>query len=197
MFIFKCRRCIFLLITVFLVIQIHAQQNGLTLQDTIIFSDASFTSYNSITAGPNLLISAIGDLTLNTRENIYFKSAVTIVGGGKLQTINDQSIVNGMEDSDVLLIPDVFSVKQNYPNPFNPTTVISYTLPSGEDVSVIIYNNLGQEIRTLIAAGQQAGTHSVTWDGRTNSGAAVSNGSYFYMVKAGKFKSVKKMILVK
>lgn len=196
MSLFKYLKAIYLLLFGGLVLQTHAQQNGLTLQDTIIFSDASFTSYNSITAGPNLLISAIGDLTLNTRENIYFKPGVTIVGGGKLQTINDSSIVNAIE-SEFRKLPDKFSVRQNYPNPFNPSTIIVYTLPSNEDVNITIYNALGQVVRNVLSQKQEAGKHSALWDGRTNSGAMVSNGTYYYQIRAGKYSAVKKMVLLK
>ena len=190
----KIRDTLFFL-TFLLLIQGYSQ-NNLTLQDTIIFSEATFTSYSSINVGPNLLVAATGDLTLNTHESVFFKPGLTIVGGGQFQAINDQTIVNAIE-SEVLEIPDKFSVQQNYPNPFNPTTLISYTLPSSEDVSIIVYNSLGQEVRNLISASQQAGAHTITWDGRSNTGQAVSNGTYYYLVKAGKFRSIKKMILLK
>ena len=196
MFVHKYMRAsILMLMGIFMV---HAQaQDESTLQDTTIFSEAAFTSFNSITAGPNLLIAATGDLTLATYENVYFKSGFTVVGGGQLQTINDRNIVNSVAEQIDLALPLIFSVKQNYPNPFNPSTVIAYSLPNNEEVSIVVYNALGQQIRNLLSTEQPAGSYSVTWDGKTNTGMRVSSGTYFYKVKAGNFVEIKKMILLR
>ena len=88
--------------------------------------------------------------------------------------------------------PNRFSLKQNYPNPFNPSTVISYSLPKGEFVTIKIYNLIGQEIKTLVNNYKNAGTYNVTF-----SAAGLPTGIYFYQIQAGSFNSVKKMLLIK
>ncbi len=53
----------------------------------------------------------------------------------------------------------------------------------------------GQEIRTLVNEKQQAGKHSVVWDGKDDSGEQVSSGVCFYQLKAGnKFSNIKKLL---
>ena len=94
-------------------------------------------------------------------------------------------------------IPSLFTLNQNYPNPFNPVTTIDYTLPVRADVSITIYNLLGQTVRTLINNQQAAGNYSVTWDGRDNMGKTAASGLYFYRLKAGDFAESKKMIMLK
>ena len=95
------------------------------------------------------------------------------------------------------IIPAEFYVYQNYPNPFNPSTVIRYNIPQSANVSVKIYNMLGQEIKTLFTGNLTSGVHSVIWNGDTNSGAKVASGTYIFMVKYNDQFQVKKMILLK
>ncbi|MCF7902161.1 MAG: T9SS type A sorting domain-containing protein, partial [Candidatus Marinimicrobia bacterium] len=94
-------------------------------------------------------------------------------------------------------IPTKFALHTNYPNPFNPTTTIRYDLPERSTVSLVIYNQLGQPIRTLVNSEQLAGFQSVMWDGRNNVGQQVGTGIYFYQINAGKFNQTRKMILLK
>ena len=95
------------------------------------------------------------------------------------------------------LIPIHFNLHQNYPNPFNPYTTIKYDLPSQEKVEIQIYNSLGQKVKTLISKHQEAGYHEILWDGTSRQGIPMSSGFYFYSIKAGKYRSIKKMILLK
>ena len=91
-----------------------------------------------------------------------------------------------------------FQLFQNYPNPFNPQTTISYQLPSSINVSLIIFDVLGQEVQTLVNENKSAGCNSVTWDGKDNWGQPVSSGVYFYQLKAGnEFLQTKKLLLIK
>lgn len=99
-------------------------------------------------------------------------------------------------------LPGSFALLQNYPNPFNPGTVISYQLPARAEVSLKIFNLLGQEVRTLVNRPREAGVYRHEWDGRDAAGAAVSSGVYFYRMEArtadGKrFNDVRKMLLLK
>ena len=93
--------------------------------------------------------------------------------------------------------PDKFSLSQNFPNPFNPRTSIRYALPSDAKVKLVIYNVLGQKIKTLVEGHQTAGYNTVWWDGNDENGDQVASGIYFYRLEAGKFNEVKKMMLLK
>jgi hypothetical protein len=99
-------------------------------------------------------------------------------------------VVTGVEATEV--IPATYSLGQNYPNPFNPSTTIQFGLPAESDVTLKIFNTLGQEVATLASGRMKAGVHSVTFDAMN-----LSTGIYFYQIRAGEFTSLKKMLLVK
>jgi hypothetical protein len=85
-----------------------------------------------------------------------------------------------------------FRLSQNYPNPFNPATVISYSVPAGSDVSLKVYDALGQEVASLVDGFVSAGTHEVEFDA-----SALASGIYFYRMTAGSFTDSKKLVLLK
>lgn len=95
--------------------------------------------------------------------------------------------------------PREFALHQNFPNPFNPDTTIKYDLAESADVTLQIYNVLGQVVRTLIASeAQNAGRYQIRWNGMDDRGVPVSSGIYFYQVSAdGKFSDVRKLMLLK
>ena len=101
-----------------------------------------------------------------------------------------------VEDSEKRL-PQIFTLHQNYPNPFNPSTSVRYELNEPAQVTLKIFNELGREIRTLVDAKQEAGTHSAVWNGRNRSGNLVSTGIYFYQLHAGSFLAWRRMTLMK
>jgi len=88
-------------------------------------------------------------------------------------------------------------LSQNYPNPFNLATTIRYQLPKESEVSLKIYNILGQEVRTLVDQVQRASTYAVNWNGKDNKGRDVASGLYFYRIQVGHFKQTQKMILMR
>ena len=94
-------------------------------------------------------------------------------------------------------IPKEYGLSENYPNPFNPTTTIDYQLPEAASVRIVVYDLLGQRIRTLIDKDQKAGYHSVRWNGRNDSGMPVSAGIYILRLTANKYTAIKKMIFMK
>jgi len=93
--------------------------------------------------------------------------------------------------------PEAFLVHQNYPNPFNPSTTISYELPAQSDVSIIVYDVLGQAVATLTSEHQTAGYQTVQWDGTNSQGLQVGAGMYLYTIKANQYVDTRKMILLK
>lgn len=103
----------------------------------------------------------------------------------------------GAEENNTEALPKSFALSQNYPNPFNPSTTILYDLPKDANVTLKIYNVLGEEVATIVNDNKSAGYHSVVWNGRTNKGIAAASGIYFYHLSAGDFKRTLKMILLK
>jgi len=93
-------------------------------------------------------------------------------------------------------IPQSFAV-DNYPNPFNPATTIRYQLPEAAAVQLVIYNVLGQQVRSLVSERREAGYHQIAWDGRNDAGAQVGSGIYIYRFTANSFTKVQKMMLLK
>jgi hypothetical protein len=94
--------------------------------------------------------------------------------------------------------PEAFALANNYPNPFNPATTIKYALPEASNVTLEVYNVVGQVVRTLVADHQNAGRYVVQWDASNDSGHSLSSGIYFYRLMAGgEFLEVKKMLLLK
>ena len=95
------------------------------------------------------------------------------------------------------LIPDVYALHNNYPNPFNPVTNITYDIPEVANVSLDIYNVMGQKVRTLVAGSHEPGRYRVLWNATNDFGEGLSSGMYIYKIQAGDFVSVKKLILMK
>ena len=95
--------------------------------------------------------------------------------------------------------PFTYELFQNYPNPFNTTTIISYCVGGSgyQDVTVKVFNILGEEIRTLVDQKQNAGEHRIAWDGRDEWGRSVSTGLYFYQLKSNSIVQNRKMVLLK
>ncbi|MDP2364044.1 MAG: T9SS type A sorting domain-containing protein, partial [Ignavibacteria bacterium] len=117
-----------------------------------------------------------------------------------LQTSNGQSWQKMFKVQTVL--PEKFELMQNYPNPFNPNTVIKFSLPKDNYVTLRVFNILGETVKLLVNEEQKAGVHSVDFNASQLSSGVSSKGGYasgiyFYSIEAGDFKAVRKMMLVK
>jgi len=88
--------------------------------------------------------------------------------------------------------PETYHLAQNYPNPFNPRTEISFSLPAASQVTLEIFNVMGQKVATLVNRHLEAGEHSVTWDGSQS-----ASGVYLYRFRADDFAATRKMVLMK
>ena len=106
-----------------------------------------------------------------------------------------RDLLSGIGDLETL--PTTYAIAQNYPNPFNPTTTIKYQLPQVSDVKLVIYNVLGQRVRTLVNNRMETGYHSVVWDGLNEQGSSVASGVYIYHFQAGDFQKTMKLMLLK
>ena len=82
------------------------------------------------------------------------------------------------------ILPREYAVSRNYPNPFNPSTTIEFELPQPSDVTLKVYNLLGQEVITLVDEERPAGYFAAEWDRRNDFGNTVSSGIYFYRFEA-------------
>lgn len=100
-------------------------------------------------------------------------------------------------DPDLSNQPRTFALKQNFPNPFNPSTRIEFSLETGADIDLSIYNMTGEQIRMLVSSRRSAGTHFVNWNGRDASGQQVASGIYIYRISNGSQLLAKKMILLR
>jgi len=121
----------------------------------------------------------------------FYDTTVTVL-------INALNIPLSADDNDAGILPSSVELKQNYPNPFNPTTTIAYNLPRRAEVTLTVYNLLGQAIVTLIdGIVHDPGRHTVVWDGLAADGRDVATGMYFYQLKAGDFRQTRRMILLK
>ncbi len=148
--------------------------------------DLSYTDSNLMTAGINGY--PLGDLNWFPSANATWSSQAdmsyvdSVLDGTKkidaVKSVNEQ--------------PHKFELQQNYPNPFNPTTSISFTLPHSGNVSLKVYNIIGEEVATLVNGFKTAQTYHVTFNA-TN----LASGVYIYQIKFGNQAISKKMVLMK
>ncbi len=108
-------------------------------------------------------------------------------------------ISTDVEDiSDGAALPTDYSLAQNYPNPFNPTTSIEFSLPEAAHVRLEVFNILGRNVRRLIDRDMSAGVHRLVFDGRTERGAQLATGVYFYRLSTAEgYEETKKMMMIK
>ena len=105
----------------------------------------------------------------------------------------DQNV--GIESNE--LIPLTYELKQNFPNPFNANTIIKFSVPESQHVSVNIYNVLGQKVVDLLDRVVSPGCYQIKWDGKDENGNSVSSGAYIYKLQTQQRTMQKKMILLK
>ena len=144
--------------------------------------DKSLTQYNDIT---------------NVESNtVYYYKMSAVDNSGNESGYSNQATVTtlGILNDNRLT---KFALYQNVPNPFNPITVIEFSIPNDTDVNIIIYDLMGNEVKTLINELKPVGQYQVNWDGNDNSGQSVSGGIYFYQIQAGDYNQTKKMVLLK
>jgi hypothetical protein len=89
-------------------------------------------------------------------------------------------------------MPKEYLLEQNYPNPFNQFSIINFKCSIGGNVSIVVYDLLGRQVKTLVNEYKQAGTYQVSFNAD-----GLSSGVYFYQLRAGDFVATKKFILLK
>ena len=108
-------------------------------------------------------------------------------------TIFEYLGVIGIEkrDNGKLIVKDV-KLFQNHPNPFNPSTTIEFDLPKSSEVTLKVFNVLGEEVTTLVSDRLSAGSFSYEWDASN-----LASGVYLYRLQAGSYVETRKMILMR
>jgi hypothetical protein len=154
--------------------------------DWPIPEDLSYTDNDLMTGGTNGF--PVGDLnwfpaqktTWNAQKDAEHAKLLWMLDNGTL----------AVQDAGTL--PEAYALEQNYPNPFNPSTTISYSLPHASNVSLKVFDILGQEVATLVNGDITAGKHEVQFDAK-----GLASGTYLYRLTSGDFTQVKKMMVVK
>jgi len=116
---------------------------------------------------------------------------VVYVGAANGVYYTKQIVADGVALGGTNMTPTLI-LKQNYPNPFNPTTTIRYALPKRSQVTLIVFNTLGQQVATLVSETQDAGIHDVRFDG-----SGLASGVYFYRLNAGDHVATKKLLILR
>ncbi len=144
--------------------------------------DKSLTEYNDIVG-------------VESHQVYYYKISAVDNSNNESGYSNQATVttLNILNDN----LPLEYTLSQNTPNPFNPITEIEFWIPNDENVIIVIYDLMGNEIKTLVDEYKIVGQHKVNWDGNDNSGHSVSGGIYFYQIQAGDFIQTRKMVLLK
>ena len=162
---------------------------------TLTISEGATVVYTEAGIGATSFNYTGSDLALDTE---YSWDVVASDGSSSTSSSNSFNFVTptvvSIETGNTL--PDEFALHQNYPNPFNPTTLIRYDLRENVQVTLRIYNLLGQEVRTLVNGFQPAGQQQVLWDGLDNKNNTVPSGIYIYRIEAGSFVNARKMVML-
>lgn len=121
---------------------------------------------------------------------------ITPYFNNQIWQILNQVICNTNGNNEFNSKPTELKLEQNYPNPFNPNTVISYRLPASGNVTLKVFDILGNEVATLVDEYKPAGNYEVEFK-PSSIKHHTSSGIYFYQLKAGDFVQTKKMILLR
>ena len=141
------------------------------------------------------------DVSVEEGETYYYKIADLDVTGsttnffGPIEATAQSSSVSGFSDDNNL--PEKHVLGAAYPNPFNGKTNIQYFMNGAGMVKVELYNLMGQKVRTLVSEIQNAGSHSVSWDGKNDLGQDLGSGIYLYHMTTNNFKASKRILYLK
>ncbi len=167
---------------------------NISLDDEHWVSIEPWVSAPSLSEQSNVRMRTVTTFEFTPDETGSFVIQHTVHGfSGTL--IVEEANVTGIASPKV--VPEQYSLSQNFPNPFNPSTQISYSLSKNTGVELVIYNVLGEKVKTLVNEFQTIGQKVIVWNGLDDRRAAVSSGVYFFQLTAGVFQQSKKMILLR
>ncbi|PSQ84201.1 MAG: DNA-binding protein, partial [Bacteroidetes bacterium QS_7_67_15] len=93
-------------------------------------------------------------------------------------------------------LPEKVTLSAGYPNPFRDEVTLEYALPEEKKVRVAVYDLLGRRVRTLADGRREAGSHTITWEGRSDGGEPLASGVYFVRMRAGDVTRSAKLVRV-
>tara|TARA_B100001996_G_scaffold181613_2_gene138759 strand:+ start:6492 stop:9278 length:2787 start_codon:yes stop_codon:yes gene_type:complete len=140
------------------------------------------------------------DFNRNGKGEVVLAYQGTDDGGTYIQIMeySESSVKLSVERELTIITPEDYKLSQNYPNPFNPTTTIQYTLPMRDQITVTVYNMLGQEVvRLMNNESKPAGTYQLSWNGMDKNGVQVSSGMYFYTMSSPHMQKTMRMTFLK
>ncbi len=155
---------------VFEILNLTDQEKTVTLQGTLYTGN-----YRDVFTGDSILFNENTEITLPAWGYEVYE-----IGSG----------ITGVENEKIL--PEEFTLAQNYPNPFNPSTIIRFSIPQAQFVTLNVYNILGEKVASLVNREMTTGVHHINFNAK-----GLSSGVYFYSIRAGEFNLTKKMILLK
>jgi hypothetical protein len=163
--------------------------------DTVLVN----TPDTSVNISYELLVATLDSFGVNQGDlfwTVFVSDGIDTVNANNQFSIHVNAVdVLGIDES---LVPEVYALHQNYPNPFNPITKIKYDLPENTHVTLLIYDIMGRQVRTLFSnLYQEAGYRSIVWNGLDEFGRPLPSGMYFYHIKTADFIKTKKMVLLK
>ena len=123
---------------------------------------------------------------------IHFKNGYGWAVGDNGLILRTEDGTTWIDQNSGKTYPDKFYLSQNCPNPFNPSTIIKFSLPRAGQIRIEIYNSLGQKVKTILNERMLAGEHEIEFEAQN-----LASGVYYYQIKAGEFKDMKKMVLIK
>ena len=170
---------------------------SLTWSTATEVNNLGFEVQRSVDNSEFLTIGFVNGYGTTTEPNNYSYIDYNVVPGKYYYRLKQIDLDGTFEYSHIVVEvefvgPGKFELNQNYPNPFNPSTVITYSVPGAEFVTLKVYDILGNEIAVLVDGERDAGTHNVEFNS-----SGLSSGTYFYRIQAGSFTDTRKMILLK
>ena len=170
---------------------------------------AEISTVDSCVTNVNFGINSFGDIAAGATEKSSARYSIDLnqnCVGDELLTfdlaVSSDNVIFWSDNFEIQLepigvdeiarLPSEHALSEAYPNPFNPTTTIEYSLPMSGEVSLKVYNLLGQEVANLVSGEIEAGYYSARWNA-----SDVSSGIYFYRLRSGDFVRTRKMLLLK
>ena len=156
------------------------------IRDRVLGADGTPMSVSGLAVGQQVAVHA-----RDATASLPVAARVKVMGGGDVAAAAEATDAN---------VPTRFELEQNYPNPFNPKTTIAFEIgpqATAEPVSLVIYNLLGEAVRTLVRGQLGAGRYQYEWDARNSRGQPVATGVYLYRLRIGEQVQTRTMLLIK
>ncbi len=154
----------------------------------------SFLLTDTVDTARLFIYQQVGDQWVRLRSRVYPQHRLIV---GRTSQLGNYKLAVDPTFTGTNVVPSEFALHGNYPNPFNPTTTIAYDLATDGNITLGVFNLLGQRVRTLVSGYQLAGSYRILWNGQNDVGHQVSSGVYFYRLHAGRYVKTNRMVLLK